>query len=108
MVVETTGLNDQSWLDNDGHPHSDQIHLEERFQRVDHDTIEARMTLSDPKAYMAPWVSEVTTWKLRPKQKMREDLCARSDEAKYKEEMIEPSAEEKVEAGGRADVSSSA
>jgi hypothetical protein len=95
LVVETTGFNDESWLDNDGHPHSDQMQLEERFQRVDHDTIEARMTLTDPKAYAAPWVSGVTTWTLSPKQAMREDLCAPSDELKYKEEMREPAATRK-------------
>ena len=49
LVVESNGFNDESWLDNDGHPHSDQMTLEERFQRVDHDTIEARMTLTDRK-----------------------------------------------------------
>jgi hypothetical protein len=95
LVVETTGFNDESWLDNDGHPHSDEMKLEERFQRVNHDTIEARMTLTDPKAYTAPWVSEVTTWTLTPKQAMREDLCAPSDELKYKEEMREPAATKK-------------
>ena len=55
-MVETTGFNDESWVDNDGHPHSDQMRLEERFQRVDHDTIQATMTLTDPKAYKTPWV----------------------------------------------------
>jgi hypothetical protein len=95
LVVEATGFNDESWLDNDGHPHSDQMKLEERFQRVNHDTIQARMTLTDPKAYTAPWVSDVTTWTLTPKQAMREDLCAPSDELKYKEEMREPAATKK-------------
>ena len=40
LVVEVTGFNDESWLDTDGHPHSDQMRIEERFQRVDHDTIQ--------------------------------------------------------------------
>jgi hypothetical protein len=92
LVVETVGFNDQSWLDSDGHPHSDQMRIEERFQRVDHDTIEARMTFTDPKAYTAPLVSRVTTWKLTPKRIMREDLCAPSDELRYKEEVREPAA----------------
>jgi hypothetical protein len=95
LVVETTGFNDESWIDNDGHPHSDEMKLEERLQRVNHDTIEARMTLTDPKAYTAPWTSDVTTWTLTPKQAMREDLCAPSDELKYKEEMREPAATKK-------------
>jgi hypothetical protein len=92
LVVETNGFNDQSWLDNDGHPHSDQMRLEERFQRVDHDTIESTMTLTDPKAYAAPWVSDKKTWKLTPNSKMREDLCAPSDEDAYRKDMREPAA----------------
>jgi hypothetical protein len=91
LVVETTGFNDRSWLDTNGHPHSDQMRIEEHFQRVDRDTINAKMTVTDPIAYTAPWVTEVT-WKLNPKQRMREDVCAPSDESQYKEEMREPAA----------------
>jgi len=94
LIVEMTGFNDQSWLDTDGHPHSDQMQIEEHFQRVDHDTIEAKMKVTDAKAYTEPWVTGVT-WKLSPKQKMREDICAPSDELKYKQEMREPAAEKK-------------
>ena len=94
-LLKCTGFNDQSWLDNDGHPHSDQMKLEERFTRVDHDTMESKMTLTDPVAYTAPWVSDVEVWKLKPKQGMREDLCAPSDEAKYKDEVREPAAAKK-------------
>jgi hypothetical protein len=95
LVVDTTGFNDQSWLDSDGHPHSDQMQLEERFQRVDHDTIHASITVTDPKAYTASLVSSVTTWKLTPNRTMREDLCAPSDELRYLQEMREPAAEKK-------------
>ena len=96
LVVETIGFNDESWIDSDGHPHSDQMRLEERFQRVDHDTIQASMTLTDPKAYTAPLAtSRVTTWKLTPKRTMREDLCAPSDELRYKDEVREPAASNK-------------
>jgi hypothetical protein len=94
LVVEVAGFNDESWLDTDGHPHSDQMRIEERFQRVDHDTIQSTMTITDPIAYKSPWVTGVT-FKLTPKQKMREDICAPSDEAKYKTEMREPAAEKK-------------
>jgi hypothetical protein len=35
LVVETAGFNDRSWLDLAGHPHSERLHVTERFQRVD-------------------------------------------------------------------------
>jgi hypothetical protein len=95
LIVDTVGFNDQSWLDNDGHPHSEQMRIQERFQRVDHDTIESTMTLTDPKAYTMPWVSDKKTWKLTPKQTMREDVCAPSDEETYRKDMREPAADKK-------------
>ena len=92
LVVDTVGLNDKTWLDADGHPHSEDMKVEERYRRVDHDTIEMNMTLTDPKAYTKPWVSETKVWKLWPKMEIREDICAPSDEERYKEEMRVPAA----------------
>ena len=90
FVVDTVGFNDKSWLDADGHPHSEDMHVQERYHRVDHDTIEVNLTLTDPKAYTTPWVSETKVWKAAPKVEIREDICAPSDEEKYKEEMRVP------------------
>ena len=63
----------------------------ERFHRTDHNTIELSMTLTDPKAYAKPWVSDKFTFKLADgKTEMREDVCVPSVEAKYKETIREP------------------
>ena len=51
FVIDTVGLNDKTWIDQVGHPHSDALHLIERFRRVDHDTLELTVTFDDPKAY---------------------------------------------------------
>jgi hypothetical protein len=51
FVIDTVGLNDKTWIDQVGHPHSDGLHLIERFRRVDHDTLELTVTFDDPKAY---------------------------------------------------------
>jgi hypothetical protein len=95
LVVDSTGFDDRSWRDADAHPHSDQMRLQERYRRVDHDTIEVSMTLTDPKAYTKPWVSETKTLKLEPKMEIREDVCVPSDEEKYKDQMREPAARSK-------------
>ena len=60
FVVDTVGFNDKTWLDQVGHPHSDQLHLIERFRRVDHDTLEITLTFDDPKAYKQPFTSKRT------------------------------------------------
>ncbi len=31
FVVDTVGINDVNWLDRMGHPHSDKLHVVERF-----------------------------------------------------------------------------
>ena len=91
FVVQSKGFDDRSWLDADGHPHSEDMQLEERYRRVDHDTIELTMTLTDPKAYTKPWVSDKMTLTLADKKTvMREDVCVPSAEAKYKEQIRNP------------------
>jgi hypothetical protein len=92
LVVETVGFNDRTWIDDDGHPHTGDMRVEERYRRIDHDTIELNMTIIDPKAYTQPWVGETKTWKLNPKFELREDVCVPSDEQKYKDEMRVPAA----------------
>jgi hypothetical protein len=34
LVVDVTGFNDRSWIDAAGHPHTEQLHVIERFTRV--------------------------------------------------------------------------
>jgi len=55
LVVDTVGVNDKTWLDQVGHPHSDALHVIERIRRPDHDTLVDDLTIDDPKAYTKPW-----------------------------------------------------
>jgi hypothetical protein len=54
LVVETTNLNDRTWLDAVGHLHSDAIHVVERFTPIDANTIRYEATVEDPKAFTQP------------------------------------------------------
>jgi hypothetical protein len=65
FVVDTIGVNDRTWLDRMGHPHSDALHLVERFRRVANDTLHLEMTVDDPKTYTAPWTAQ-KVFRLRP------------------------------------------
>ena len=55
LVVDTIGLNDRTWLDTAGHEHSDQLHLVEKFQKIDNNNIKWTVTFEDPKFYTEPW-----------------------------------------------------
>ena len=52
--MESTGFNDRSWLDG-GHPHSESLHITERFRRRDFGHIDLQATFEDAKIYARPW-----------------------------------------------------
>jgi hypothetical protein len=93
LVVDSNGFDERSWLDADGHPHSDQMTLQERYRKTDANTIEWTMKLTDPKAYTQPWVGETKTLtRASAKTEIREDLCVTSDEQTYLDQMRTPAA----------------
>ena len=57
LVVETSGLDERTWVDKVGRPHSADLRVEERFHRADRDHLELSVTLDDPKMYSKPWVA---------------------------------------------------
>ena len=59
LVVESKGFAENAWLDNNGHPATDALHLTERFRRRDFGHIDLQMTIDDPKAYTKPWTVTV-------------------------------------------------
>ena len=60
LVVDTIGLNDKTWLDSEAHPHSDALHVVERFRRVNQDTLTVEVEYEDPEVYTKPWTGELT------------------------------------------------
>ena len=65
LVVDTVGIKDKSWIDRVGHPHSDALHLVERFRRVNN-TLQYEYTIDDPKAYKQPWTRKTVHDVLAP------------------------------------------
>ena len=74
LVVDTVGFNDKTWLDRDGHPHSDQLHVIERFHRVDRDNMTIDITMDDPKALAKPWTAQLN-FQLKPNWDIMELAC---------------------------------
>jgi len=59
LVVQTTGLKDDGWLDIIGNPLTDAAKLTERFRRPNFGTLEIDVTIDDPKADTKPWTVRV-------------------------------------------------
>jgi hypothetical protein len=74
LVVDTVGLNDKTWLDQVGHPHSDSLHVVERIRRVNRDTLQDDLTIDDPRAYAKPWTGR-QVFKLKPAWRLGEYIC---------------------------------
>jgi hypothetical protein len=56
LVVDTIGLNDQTWVDNFRTPHSDKLHTIERFRLTDSGkNLQVDLHVEDPGAYTMPW-----------------------------------------------------
>jgi len=56
FVAETIGLDDRTWIDNDGDPHSTALRVIERYRRVNQNTLELTVTIDDPQIYTKPWL----------------------------------------------------
>ena len=59
LVVDTTGFNDKTWLTGQGVPHSEELHVIERYRRPDFGHLDVEITLEDPKAFTKPTPSSV-------------------------------------------------
>lgn len=55
FIVDSVGFNDRTWLDDVGRPHTERLHVIERYRRLDRDRLEATLTIDDPGAYTAPF-----------------------------------------------------
>jgi hypothetical protein len=91
LVVRTAGLDDRTWLDPYGDPHSDALRVEERYRRMNHETMEFTMKVDDPNAYTRPWMLvKMKVLKLNPKYEIQEAICAPSDEKTFNKDITIP------------------
>ena len=55
LVVDTIGFNERFWFVREGLPHTEQLHLVEKFSRPEYDTLQYVVTVEDPGVYTKPW-----------------------------------------------------
>jgi len=78
LVVQSVGFKDGGWLDRMGHPHSDQLHLTERYRRRDFGHLSIEMTIDDPKTYAKPF-SYTQATVLLPDTDLLEYYCTENE-----------------------------
>ncbi|HSP69889.1 MAG TPA: hypothetical protein VLN48_19335, partial [Bryobacteraceae bacterium] len=72
--------------------HSETMRLEERYQRVDRDTLNFTLMIQDPQAYTKPWIALPRVLKLRPRAEIRQGYCVASEENAFTRRIREPGA----------------
>jgi len=82
FVVDTLGFNDKSWLDDGGHPRSEEMRTTERFRRIDYGHLEVEFTFNDPKAYTRPW-SVTVPFVLLPDTDIIENICENEKDVEH-------------------------
>ena len=96
FVIESNGFDDRSWLSENrqerryGWPHSGELRTEERYRRVDYNSLEATLTITDPQVYTEPWVTSDTLL-LSPGSEIGEFFCVPSEFNQFNEELISTS-----------------
>ena len=86
LVVNTVGTDDRTWLDNAGNPHSNDMRVEERYHRVNSNTMELTVTIDDPKTYTMPWVArnKLALRLMPPETDLMEMIPSATEAAEYK------------------------
>jgi len=80
LVIDTVNFNDKTRLDTIGHPHSDQLHLIQRFTRPDLGHISYEMIVDDPKTFTKQW-NNTRTFTLRPDWEIMEYSCEENNKS---------------------------
>jgi hypothetical protein len=57
LVVDSVGFNEKFWMTSGGLPHTESLHLIERFSRPDMGTLKYEVTIDDPRAYTRRWTA---------------------------------------------------
>ena len=77
LVVDTIGLNDRTFLDNFRTPHTEKLHVIERYRLVnDGQVLEVLIRVEDPDTFNEPW-SAIQRYR-KVKAPMEEQVCAES------------------------------
>ncbi len=78
FIVDTTNFTDNTWMSAEGRvsPHSDALHIVERYRRVDANTLEIEATIEDPQMLTAPWVVPRQTLVLAPFDRIMSINCS--------------------------------
>jgi len=78
LVVDRVAFDERMWLDGASHPHSDQLHIIEKYRRPDLGHLEMEVTTEDPKALVKPFTQKRVA-DLAPREEVFEFICTENN-----------------------------
>lgn len=90
LVIDTTGLDERTWVTGTGYPHTMNAHIEERYTRPDHNDLKLKVTVDDPKVYTKTFSLGEQNFRWIPNQEIDEKLCVPSEVQEYLQSMGDP------------------
>ena len=91
FVIDTTGVDERTWLDEDGYPRSSFAHIQERYTRVDQYNVPLTVTVDDPKYYTKPFEFVKADLYWMKDQRFAETFCIPSEGIEYRDSITSPS-----------------
>jgi len=82
LVVDSIGFNEHFWMTAGGLPHTEALHLVERFSRPNFNTLKYEVTVDDPRTYTRPWTGGWTVQWV-PDQEIQEYFCEENAESTF-------------------------
>jgi hypothetical protein len=92
LVVDTVGLNGRAWLDQQGKPITEKLHLVERYRKVNADTLGWDATIDDPGAYTRPFEVKRTFERSNVPFMQSPWNCSVRDNLKFTEDLLQTAA----------------
>lgn len=91
LVIDTTGVDERPWLDEEGHPRSSSARIQERYTRPDQYNLQLTVTVDDPKFYTKPWTFMRANFYWMKNQEFAETFCIPSEGIEYRDSLAKPS-----------------
>jgi hypothetical protein len=79
LVVDAVGFNDKNWLDAQGRPQTEKLHIIERYRRKDLGHLEVEISIDDPGAYKKPWTMKKATELAPPDEEVGQYVCTENN-----------------------------
>jgi hypothetical protein len=80
LVVDTIGLNDKWWMDQRGTPHTEQMHIVEKWTRTSHNNLRRVVTIDDPGTFTKPFEYTAIAKLTVPDSEILEYFCQENNQ----------------------------